>query len=140
MWATILLHKNIIWREISTSLGTCIGEHLGLHGHLKKELVSYKSLLSSTRSSNTIVQLSNVLKQAKKILEFDFKREVGSFECVLFLQEGPRSSPCQLPMQWTWSKQFLWLMMTFLTWKSMIYVEVSLQTNIKDFFSFLKML
>jgi hypothetical protein len=59
---------------VSNSSGTSINEHLGLRGHLRKELLSNRNLVSSTRSSYTVVQLANVPEQAKKVVEFDFKK------------------------------------------------------------------
>lgn len=131
---------------LSTSLGTSNGKHLGLRGHLKKEF-----LVSSIRSSKSIVQSANLpeQKKIKKAVEFDFSEYMHSkamevnkaldkaiparypqklyesmrysllargkrvcpfcaLQHVSFWEEmEPRTSRCQLPVQWKWFTQLL---------------------------------
>lgn len=63
---------------LSTSLSTSSGEHLHLHGHLKKGLLSQRCLVSSIRSSKTIAQLANLPEQVKNVVEFDFDKYLHS--------------------------------------------------------------
>jgi hypothetical protein len=55
----------------------------------EKELLSYRHLVSSTRYSNTVVQLANVPEQAKKVVEFDFKKYILS-KALVFQGNGMR--------------------------------------------------
>jgi len=63
---------------VSTSLSTSSGEHLHLHGRLKKGLLSQRCLVSSIRSSKTIAQLANLPEQVKNVVEFDFDKYLHS--------------------------------------------------------------
>nr|ACA21458.2 geranyl diphosphate synthase 2 [Picea abies]AMK97470.1 geranyl disphosphate synthase [synthetic construct] len=63
---------------VSTSLGSSTSKHLGLRGHLKKELLSHRLLLSSTRSSKALVQLADLSEQVKNVVEFDFDKYMHS--------------------------------------------------------------